>query len=136
MKRYMVAAGVGSLVFAAAVGSASMLGINPGVAQTGIETLGGDTDGVKVTSYISEGDTGESHGLKVARINDVPQGSELFAVAPTTGTATWSASANTDVPGWPPGQLQLGRSGADREHQVDPAHLRVQRLIVRAPSDA
>lgn len=81
MKRYMVAAGVGSLVFAAAVGSASMLDVNAGVAQTGVGELGGDENGVKVVSYKAEGNTGESSGVRVARINGVPAGSEMFAVA-------------------------------------------------------
>lgn len=86
MKRYMIAAGIGSLVFAAAVGSASVLDINPGVAQTGQETLGGDVNGVKVASYKAESDTGKSSGVKVTKINGVPQGSELFAVVFNGGT--------------------------------------------------
>lgn len=81
MKRYLIAAGVGSLVFAAAVGSASTLGVNAGVAQTGVGELGGDENGVKVVSYKTEGNTGESNGVRVARINGVPSGSEMFAVA-------------------------------------------------------
>lgn len=80
MKRYVIAAGIGSFVFAAAVGSASALGVNAGVAQTGVGELGGDPDGVKVVSYKTESDTGESYGVRVGSINDVPKGSELFAV--------------------------------------------------------
>lgn len=86
MKRYMVAAGVGSLVFAAAVGSASMLDVDAGVAQTGVGELGGDTNGVKIASYRVDSETGDSAGIRVTRINGVPQGSELYAVAfGTTG---------------------------------------------------
>lgn len=80
MKRYVIAAGVGSFVFAAAVGSASVLGVDAGVAQTGVGELGGDPDGVQVVSYKTESDTGESYGVRVGGINDVPAGSELFAV--------------------------------------------------------
>lgn len=80
MNRYVIAAGVGSLVFAAAVGSASALDVNAGVAQTGVGELGGDPDGVRVVSYKTESDTGESYGVRVGGINDVPAGSEMFAV--------------------------------------------------------
>lgn len=113
MKRYMVAAGVGSLVFAAAVGSASVLDINPGVAQTGVETLGGDTNGVEVVSYKVEGNTGESSGVRVAQINGVPQGSELYAAAldgagNTVGEAdTVYAGANEASFSWDGGAIDV-----------------------------
>ncbi len=96
MKRYLIAAGVGSLVFAAAVGSASALDVDAGVAQTGVGVLGGDTNGVKVVSYKAESDTGESSGVRVAEINDVPSGSQLFAVAyDSNGDKVGGAEAST-----------------------------------------
>lgn len=56
MKRYLIAGGVGSMVFAAALGSAAALGINDaGVAQYGESTdLSCDSNGVNIAGYTSE----------------------------------------------------------------------------------
>jgi hypothetical protein len=56
MKRYLIAGGVGSMVFAAALGSAAALDINdPGVVQYGESMdLTCDADGVYVEGYTSD----------------------------------------------------------------------------------
>ncbi len=85
MKRYIVAAGVGSLVFAAAVGSASMLSVDPGVAQSGHEYLRGDSNGVVIDSWGWESDDDTSRFVRVQDVDPSLAGKTLWAQAYNQG---------------------------------------------------
>jgi hypothetical protein len=73
MKRYLIAGGVGVMVFGAALGSAAALDINdPGVAQFGESyDLVCDENGVSVEGYKTEVDFGDttSHGAVITGIS-------------------------------------------------------------------
>ena len=83
MKRYLVAGAVGTMVFGAALGSASALQItDPGVAQYGSSyDLACDEDGVFVEGYKTEVDFGDttSHGIVINGISDECSGKTMVA---------------------------------------------------------
>jgi hypothetical protein len=98
MKRYLFAAGAGSLVFAAALGSASALGIDPGVAQSGHETLRGDSNGVAIESWGYESDDNSSYFIKVADVDPSLGGKTLWAQV-YDGANTRLAKGSADISG-------------------------------------
>lgn len=82
MKRYLAAAGVGTLVFGAVIGSASALDItDPGVAQYGEAfDLTCDTDGVNVEGYFPDTEAGAesvSNGVVISGISEECAGKTL-----------------------------------------------------------
>ena len=85
MKRYLFAAGAGSLVFAAALGSASALSIDAGVAQSGTESLRGDSNGVVVESYGYESDNNSSYSIRVGDVDPSLSGETLWAMVYSEG---------------------------------------------------
>lgn len=120
MKRYLMAAGVGAVVFAGALGSAAALDINdPGVAQFGESyNLACDENGVSVRGYKTEVDFGvtTSHGAIIEGISPLcagktmvvevtdDQGNQLRKGAAvltnsTTASISWSGIAFTDLEG-------------------------------------
>jgi hypothetical protein len=84
MKRYLVAAGVGTLVFGGVLGSASALDItDPGVAQYGESfNLTCDDNGVQVAGYSVESDASApsfSTGVVVDGISPLCNGKTIVA---------------------------------------------------------
>jgi hypothetical protein len=84
MKRYLVAAGVGTLVFGGVLGSASALDItDPGVAQYGQSMdLQCDENGVTIAGYSVESDASApsfSTGVVVEGISPLCNGKTLVA---------------------------------------------------------
>jgi hypothetical protein len=84
MKRYLVAAGVGTLVFGGVLGSASALDItDPGVAQYGESfDLACDENGVSVAGYSVESDGSAdsfSTGVVVDSVSPLCNGKTLVA---------------------------------------------------------
>ena len=84
MKRYLAAAGVGTLVFGAVLGSASALEVtDPGVAQYGESfDLTCDDNGVQVAGYSVESDASAdsfSTGVVVDGISPLCNGKTLVA---------------------------------------------------------
>jgi hypothetical protein len=103
MKRYLVAAGVGTLVFGGVLGSASALQINdPGVAQYGESfDLTCDDTGVSVTGYRVDSDAGrdsQSNGVQVSGISTQCEGKTLVA-AVTDGSGNGLARGAVEITG-------------------------------------
>lgn len=93
MKRYLIALGVGAMVFAGALGSAAALDINDsGVAQYGDDfDVTCDDDGVTVEGYYLDTDAGApsvSNGVVVSGVSGDCEGKDLVAgVTDTNGDA-------------------------------------------------
>ncbi len=86
MKRYLLAFGIGAMVFAGVLGSAAALNINdPGVAQYGESfDLACDEDGVTIEGYFPDTDAGidsVSNGVVVSGIDAECFGKTLVAGA-------------------------------------------------------
>ncbi|MDZ7673789.1 MAG: hypothetical protein U5K30_01770 [Acidimicrobiales bacterium] len=84
MKRYLIALGVGAMVFAGALGSAAALGINDsGVAQYGDDfDVTCDDDGVEVLGYFLDTDAGapsQSNGVVVDDVSSDCEGKTIVA---------------------------------------------------------
>ncbi|HEX2176504.1 MAG TPA: hypothetical protein VHG70_11395 [Nocardioidaceae bacterium] len=118
MKRYLVAAGVGTLVFGGVLGSASALDINdPGVAQYGqAMDLVCDENGVNIDGYFLDTDADEpslSNGVVISNIAAACDGKTIvasvfdnagdglargFVTLDDSGTATVKYNGGTQVP--------------------------------------
>lgn len=82
MKRYLVAAGVGTMVFGAALGSAAALNVNGNpVAQYGEDmNLVCDVNGVTVDGFFVESDgVSKSHGIVLSDISTDCNGKTVVA---------------------------------------------------------
>ncbi len=110
MKRYLVACGVGTMVFGAVLGSAAALEFDQGAAQFGSSNqLACDTDGVTILGYNLETDgVSTSSGVKVTDISEACDGQTLVAtVADGSNTQLRKAfkvmgNSGTETLNWAP----------------------------------
>lgn len=117
MKRYLIAAGLGAMVFTGALGSAAALGVNGNpVAQYGEDmNLVCDPNGVNVDGFFVDSDNeSTSSGVVLSDIHDDCDGKTIVATATNeTGTQIGKAfnviDSNTETITWLQGEIPMSQ---------------------------